>query len=482
LRANNSRESYAFSDFPYPDAADEFPTAEQIRAYLHAYADRFGLRPLIRLSTEVVRVKQLATHGFEVLVRSPSTSESALEFDFVVVCNGVFSNPRIPQLDGQELFRGTVVHSSQLTDPQMVIGKRVVVVGAAKSALDCAGWAARHAHTCTLVFRAPHWMVPRYAPGRIRIDRLFLTRFFELFLRYHRQNRLEAFLHGPMRGVVRLWWQGWSRVVRRFLDVPAVLVPNAALPAGFENIGIGGEFYDALHLGTLGLRRASVRRFIGASALEIDTGEIIHTDVVILATGWRQGFPFLDAELANQIQRNGSLWLYRHILPPREPRLGFVGYASSTACQLTSEIAAHWLSQRFLGEMNLPSVADMEREIARVLDWANDVFPARSQGYFIGPYLAHYLDDLLSDMKLPSRRARNAFTEYFAPVWPHRYGNLAEQRQARASGRVAPRSKNIRVESDRGKTPVVNAQRPMRYTGDENLGEAAAITSVRTRL
>src|SRR5215204_3492975 len=37
LRANNSRESYAFCDFEYPGTADDFPTAEQVREYLNAY-------------------------------------------------------------------------------------------------------------------------------------------------------------------------------------------------------------------------------------------------------------------------------------------------------------------------------------------------------------------------------------------------------------------------------------------------------------
>jgi thioredoxin reductase len=427
LRANNSRESYAFSDCPYPDTADEFPTAEQIRAYLNGYTDRFGLRSLIRLSTEVVYVTRAAAQRYQVLVRPRGGDQTAVEFDFVVVCNGVFSEPHVPQFDGQGRFHGSILHSSQLTDPQVVIGKRVVVVGAGKSALDLAAWAARHAQTCTLIFRSPHWMAPRHLFGRIRIDRVILTRFFELFLRYHHLGHFEALLHGPMRGLIRICWHGWSGIIRRFFKVPAVLVPDAALPAGFENIGVGGEFYDALDLGTLVLRRARIARFARADALDLDTGETVQADVVVLATGWRQTFPFLDSDLLTRIERNGRLWLYRHILPPQEPRLGFIGYASSTACQLTSEVAAHWLCQCFRGELNLPSVADMEREIARVLDWANEVFPARSQGYFVGPYLAHYLDDLLRDMKLPRRRTGDWFTEYFAPLWPHRYQNLAEQ-------------------------------------------------------
>ena len=429
LRANNSRETYAFSDAPYPDTADDFPTAEQVRAYLNAYVDRFGLRPLIRLSTEVLSVRRAASAGFEVVVRPAGGNPIVLEFDFVVVCNGVFSEPQTPHLDGQERFSGVILHSSRLTDPRIVIGKRVVVVGAGKSAMDCAGWAARHAQRCTLVFRSPHWMAPRYVLGRIPIDRMIFTRWFELFLPYHRMSRFETFLHGPMRGLVRLWWRMWSRLIRRSLDIPAVLVPDAALPAGFENLGIGGECYDALRRGTLHLRRASIERFVGARALSLDTAETIDTDVVILATGWRQSVSFLDGELSSAVLRNGRVWLYRHILPPQEPRLGFIGYASSTACQLTAEVGAHWLSQCFQGQLRLPNVAGMNREIARVLEWASDVFPARSQGFFIGPYLSRYLDDLLRDMQLPCRRAGNVFAEFFAPLWPHRYRHLADERR-----------------------------------------------------
>jgi len=42
LCANNTRDTYAFSDHPYPPTAGMFPSAEQVRDYLGSYADRFG--------------------------------------------------------------------------------------------------------------------------------------------------------------------------------------------------------------------------------------------------------------------------------------------------------------------------------------------------------------------------------------------------------------------------------------------------------
>jgi hypothetical protein len=174
--------------------------------------------------------------------------------------------------------------------------------------------------------------------------------------------------------------------------------------------------------------------FAGPTTIMVDTGEHLEADIVIFATGWRQGVPFLDEDLRSRIQTEGVFRLYRHILPPTESHIGFVGYASSAACQLTSEIAAHWLSQCFRGELVLPSVAEMEQEISRVRRWVGEILPARPEGYFIGPFLAHYVEDLLRDMGLPTSRTRDLFKEYFAPLWPDRYANVtAERRHVRAS-------------------------------------------------
>jgi thioredoxin reductase len=435
LRTNSPRETYAFSDFPYPTTADDFPTAAQVREYLDAYVEHFALAPMLRLATEVCSVSRRradgAPSGFQLTVRSPHdpARETRVRCDYVVVCNGVFSQPHVPAIEGRERFAGRVLHSSEMTDPCALTGQRIVVVGAGKSALDCATWAARHCRSCTLVYRAPHWMAPRYFYGRIRADRVIMTRFFQLFTRYHSLNCFESFLHGPARAVVRLWWRAQTGLLRRSLDVPGSMLPDHPLPAGFENVGIGYEFYDALGGNSLETKRARIAEFAGPTTILLDTGELVEADVVVFATGWRQRIDFLDSELRDEVQKGGKFHLYRYILPPHEPRLGFVGYASSIACQLTSEIAAHWLSQCFRGELQLPAVSEMEREIARVHAWAADVFPARAEGYFVGPFLGHYIDELMRDMRLDTRRTNDWISEYFAPLWPSRYRDVGEERR-----------------------------------------------------
>jgi hypothetical protein len=81
----------------------------------------------------------------------------------------------------------------------------------------------------------------------------------------------------------------------------------------------------------------------------------------------------------------------------------------------------------------------MEREIARVHAWADEVFPARSEGYFVGPFVAHYIDELMRDMRLETRRTPDLLSEYFGPFRPSRYRDVGrERRQARLSD-AAPR-------------------------------------------
>jgi dimethylaniline monooxygenase (N-oxide forming) len=197
---------------------------------------------------------------------------------------------------------------------------------------------------------------------------------------------------------------------------------------GLENLGFAPEFYQLARRGRVELRRDTIAAY-GASDVLLGSGNRVAADVVIFATGWRQTLPFLAPELTSAALQDGYFRLYRHILPPTEQGLGFIGYASSTACQLTSEISAHWLSQAFRGELTLPSVDDMNAEIGRVHAWLAEVFPARPQGYFLGVHLVHHIDDLLADMGIPTRRTRNLFREYLGPFTPARYSNIAQRRR-----------------------------------------------------
>jgi hypothetical protein len=273
-------------------------------------------------------------------------------------------------------------------------------------------------------------MVPRYFFGLINCQWFTFTRFAEDALPSYKGDVDHSGLARARRRVTRLQWPLVASLFRRQFRIPPELIPETPLPEGFFLGGIStGEFYRLVRTGSITVKKGSIRGFRQGKTVELDSGESLEADLVVFACGWRQSVPFLDPTLRNRIERDGRFILYRMILPLGTSNLGFVGYNSSTACQLTSEIAAHWLSECFLGSLPMPSAEQMEQEVRLLHQWADRTFPNRSQGFFVGPYVAHYIDELLSDMGLRTKRSSNAIAESLLPLWPSRYAGLREERQ-----------------------------------------------------
>lgn len=437
LRTNSPYPLYAFSDFDHSESTDEFPTAGQIRGYLERYADHFGLRDHLNLETEVVSVKQLPSEeegqhpGFQVHTRDLTTGGPirSRTFDFVVVCNGVLSEPHIPDFDGSRDFAGTILHSSQVQHADSLVGKRVLVIGAGKSALDCATLAGQVSDSCTLLFRKTYWMLPRYY-GRTRVDKLIYSRWVEKlsYPPYHQSPLPEKLLRGLCTPLVSLFRRKQRQFTIRATRMPGFMVPDMSIHDSIFHLGIGSDIYNHINSGQVHAMRSEIERFTGGHGIRLTNGEDMEADVVICATGWKRNVDFLDRPLRETLAPNGQLRLYRHILPPTEQRLGFVGYASSTNSPLTSEIAAHWLSQHFLGKLRLPNTRAMERSVDRVLKWTARHFPQQWEGHFIGGYVAHYTDWLLRDMEVRQRRCPGLASEHLQPFRANRLRGLERER------------------------------------------------------
>jgi cation diffusion facilitator CzcD-associated flavoprotein CzcO len=431
LRANTARKIYRYSDLAYPEDVQDYPYATDIHDYLKTYAENHGIYEKIQFNKEIRNVERLARKDgclFRVTVADSEGADTAseMEFDHVVVCNGVFCTPKMPTIDGQENFAGSIRHSSDFTDTDFPAGKRVVIVGAGKSALDCAAFASTTASHCTLLYRRAHWMLPRYNLGK-PTDYLLQSRFSESFVKYHVLNPLDKFLHGIGKPLVKLFWKMQMRMMRSGLKMPDQMVPQYTIPPGFEVLGMADEFYTQLNAGKVEAKQGGIKSF-SETGLVLDSGEELEADIVVFGTGWNQGVDFLSDELKEQVVQDGQFRLYRHILAPTEPKLGFIGYASTFNNMLTAEVAANWLAQVFRGDQRLPAEAFMQKEIDRVSAWSKD-YTYRSSGYFLGPVNVHYFDDLLRDMGLPEKRTNNFLTEYMGTTWPERYQGLAEERR-----------------------------------------------------
>lgn len=431
---------FEFADLPN---RLRFASAVDSQRYLEDYAETFGVLQRLRPGTEVVSVRpvdgpgRVGAAGWSVDYR-PTGDEAAHvrteAFDYVVVASGAHHHARLPDLPGRDSFPGTVLHSNDVRAGTFT-GRRVVVVGGGKSALDLVTRAAREAASATLVQRKVNWMVPeRLLLGLVGYRWVLMTRLGESLLpRYHDPACVRPIDRLDDR-VKRVLWAVITRdmlISTGLYRLPKRLRPAHALPFHLAHAGVMPRGYvKAVRRGLIDVKVSAVEAYTD-EGLRLSTGGEVAADVIVFATGHHKVFPFLDPGVRVH-DSAGRLRLYRGIVPPGVDRLGFVGFRQVFNNILGVELTAHWLTRHFLagrgqGEplRTTPDEQRMREAIDARLAWQERVLPG-SGGYDFGPYDIHCADELMHDMGLPSRRARNAPAEYLFPGGvAHRYRGLS---------------------------------------------------------
>jgi cation diffusion facilitator CzcD-associated flavoprotein CzcO len=159
---------YSFSFAPNPDWTRTYPKQPELRDYLRATAERFGVYERCRLNTEVTSAAWDAEAGRWRL----ETSNGPYTADVVVAAPGPLSEPSIPDLPGMDTFEGTVFHTATWNHDHDLRGRRVAVVGTGASAIQAVPQVARQAAHLDVIQRTPPWVVPHRDRPITRLERL----------------------------------------------------------------------------------------------------------------------------------------------------------------------------------------------------------------------------------------------------------------------------------------------------------------------
>ena len=426
LTTQNPRSTYEFSDFPMPRHYPEWPRGEQVQAYLESYAKHFGILDRIILNVEVRQATlDTAENRWTVSFGSSETAGEGLReltFDYLIVCNGIFSEPFIPRFVGSQRFcdaGGRICHTSQFTRLEDARGKNVVVIGYGKSSCDVANATVGVSrHTC-LVARNLIWKIPKRLKNVLNFKYLFLTRMGEGLFPYIRLKGFEKFLHGaglPIRNFMLR--QVESVVARQLMLRKLELHPEKSLETIARSTVslVTDGFYENIGAGRLTLERAEIVE-LDAGCAKLSNGHTIPAEIVICGTGWKQELPFFDGSVLNRLtDERGNFRLYRSMIPIGVPRLAFNGYNSSFFSQLNAEIGALWIAGHLLRAFDLPSAEQMQKAVDERLVWMEQRTEGKhSKGTNIIPFSVHHMDELLSDLAL-SLNVFKRFRQWLIPV------------------------------------------------------------------
>jgi Flavin-binding monooxygenase-like len=430
LTTQSPKAQYSLSDYPMPRDYPEWPTGAQVQAYLEAYASHFGLGPVLRLSAEVTSAAPAPAGGWT--ITAAGTTEHV---DKLVVANGVFCEPAVPPYPGTAEFTaagGRVLAGTELHDEEQARGKRVLVVGYGKSACDVTVPISEVAASTDVIARHLLWKVPRRIGGFLNFKLLLLTRMGEALFKYLRPRGAEKFLHGPANGLRGQMINSiGSASVRQFGLRQLQLVP----PGQMEDIvrgaiGLATEgFFEGVAAGRIVVHpNRTVARLLadhGTPAAELDDGTHLPADLLVCATGFTQGIPFLPAEVAQRVfDERGNFMLYRQIRPADVPGLYFNGYNSSFFSPLNAEMAAVWIAADLAGAVALPDPTAMRQQVIDQLafmDAATSTHHCR--GGKIIPFSLHNVDEVLGDLGVNVSAAVRAW-HWLMPVNPAAYRRI----------------------------------------------------------
>src|SRR4051794_10808325 len=150
---------YSFSFAPNPDWSRTYSRQPEIRAYLERVVDRFGVRPKIRLNTEVL----VAAWDEEAQRWRIDTSVGPFTAKVLISGTGPLVEPKIPDFPGLETFTGPKVHSARWDHSLDLRGKRVASIGTGASAIQYVPKVAPDVEQLYVFQRTAPWIMPHSA-------------------------------------------------------------------------------------------------------------------------------------------------------------------------------------------------------------------------------------------------------------------------------------------------------------------------------
>src|SRR3954447_3126577 len=160
-RVDNPNHNYSYSFAQRHDWPFHFSTQDVLHDYFESCADTFGLRPYIRLRTEVLGAPWSDDAvRWLVRVRTPQGAEETLEANALISAVGQLNRPNFPDISGREAFAGPSFHSAEWDHTVALAGKRVAVIGTGASAVQFIPEIAPEVGQLLVFQRTPPWFGP----------------------------------------------------------------------------------------------------------------------------------------------------------------------------------------------------------------------------------------------------------------------------------------------------------------------------------
>jgi len=343
LHINTSRKVMAFKSLPMPDHFPDYPDHFQMAAYFDEFADHFGLREKISFRTEVTKVEPV-DGAWAVTTRGEGGGETTDRYRAVLVANGHHWDPRWPEpaFPGSEEFEGEQLHAHHYREPDVLRGRRVLVLGLGNSAVDIAVESSRIADKTFLAVRRGAYVLPKYMNGK----------------------PIDEAVH-PLASYLPISVQRFFAM--KGLEIAAGDMTTYGLPKPDHKLfeahpTVSSELLPRLGHGDIAVK-PNIDRYTGGRTVRFVDGSEEEIDLVVYCTGYKMTFPFFDPQVLSA--PDNRLPLYRRVVSVERPGLYFIGFIQPLGPIMPlAEAQCEWVADLLCGRATLPAVGEMKREVA----------------------------------------------------------------------------------------------------------------------
>ena len=277
---------YSFSFAPNPDWTRTYSRQPEIERYLARVAEDFDLGRSVRLGTTVTGAEW--DDGAQRW--SVETDRGRLNARVLVSAAGALSDPKNPEIEGLERFRGTMFHSAQWDHDYDLEGKRVAVIGTGASAIQFVPAIAPDVAQMHVFQRTAPWIMPH-------TDRPISAREQRLYRRFPLVQKL---VRGGIYSARELLVLGFAkqprlmklveRLARRHMDeqisdpeLRRKVEPGYTI--GCKRILPSNKWYPALGRDNVELVTDGIAE-VRAHSIVTGAGEEVAVDAIIFGTGF----------------------------------------------------------------------------------------------------------------------------------------------------------------------------------------------------
>jgi len=353
IRSDSDMASFGFNFKPwYSDKV--LAKGGDIREYVAETAREFGLYDKVKYGLKLEKANWSSSHQHWVIpaLHEASGETRTYTCGFIVNCAGYYNYDHgyRPHFEGEECFKGQIVHPQQWPEDLDYSGKKVVVIGSGATAITVVPAMAEKAARVTMLQRSPSYIMAMPDTDKVSMAMNKVMPKKWVFNITRKRNILFQ------RGLY-LACQRWPEKARKLLishmskrapniDVkhftPSYMPWDQRLCAAPD-----GDFFDALRSGKADMATDHIDHF-DETGIMLKSGQHLKADIIVTATGLDvQLMGGLQLELDHEPVNLTQKMTYKGLMIQDIPNYGWIFGYTNAPWTLKSDIGGQYLCRLF---------------------------------------------------------------------------------------------------------------------------------------